>query len=313
MMNTKTPFLDEVVDWMGSISQTDRKSEYIRLFREHPHFCQAPIVTDFLTEQFYPSLLDEISIPPSEEDVFLLRTLPSIFPYILVRIDDEERTLLVRMQALGLILESRHPERKKYLQRYVSHGHPSIRTAAKKALGLYADSTQISKVKPKEWIHIPCSQKWSDMSWSEDENQRNCNRCAHTVTRIFSLAALDTSQGCVLFDPVDQDEMSAVQNVYQCTEDKEDKPQKEEEERNIPLPPGSMIRRPNIDSEPDPNKEDRNIPRPPGVIRPRFPHIGLDIPPISPNNPPESVQESPPESSKSGFWSWLKSLFSSRV
>ena len=269
----------------------DRKSEYIRLFREHPHFCHAPIVADFLAEQFYPSLLDGISIPPSEEDVFLLRALPSVVPFILARIDDRNLAVQLRLQAVGLLLESRHPNRKRYLQKYVSHVHPSIRTAAKKALERCSDSNQPSKIKPKEWIHIPCSQKWSDMSWSEDENQRNCNRCSHTVTRIFSLAALESSQGCVLFDPVDQDEMSAVQNVYQCTEDKEDKPQKE--------------------------KEERNIPRPPGVIRPRFPDIEQDIPPISPNNTPESVQESPPESvpgsSNGGFWSWLKSLFSRGV
>ena len=316
-MNTETPFLDEIVDWMGSISHIDRKSEYIRLFREHPHFCHAPIVTEFLADQFYPSLLDGIAIPPSEEDIFLLRALPSIVPYILARIDDKNLAVQLRLQAVGLLLESRHPERKKYLQKYMSHVHPSIRTAAKKALERYTDSHQISKIKSKKWLHIPCSQKWSDMSLREDVDQRHCNRCSHTVTRIFSLAALENSQGCVLFDPVDQNEMSAVQNVYQCTEDEEDKPKKEKEERVVPLPPGAMIPRPYIDSQPDPNQEEKKRPHFPGVyLPPKPPKFPPELPRDSvlespPESVPESSTESVPESQKSGFWSWLKSLFSS--
>ena len=149
-MNTDTLFLDEVISWMGMIPQIERKLEYTRLFRAHPHFCRAPIVTDFLTDQFFPYLLDGMSIPPSEDDVFLLHTLPSLLPYILARINDDHLAVQLRVQAVGLLLESSHPHRKKHIQEYVSHDHPSIGTAARKALNLCMEPEHISKIKSKE-------------------------------------------------------------------------------------------------------------------------------------------------------------------
>ena len=274
-MNMDAPFLDEVVDWMGTISPTDRKSEYVRLFRMHPHFCDTSVVTDFLEEHLYPSLLDQISIPPGEDDVFLLRALPSLIPHILARIDNEEHNLAIRMQAVGFLLEARHPDREKYLQQYASHGHPLIRTAAQEALDRYVELDHASKGSPKEWLYIPCSQKWNDMEWSTDPDQRHCNRCSHTVTRMMSLATLENAKGCVWFDPADHSEHKSVQSVYQCTDDKDNektKPVKEDEERIIP--------------------------RPPGVIRPRFPD------PVEPPPEPKSVEKT----SKKNFWSWIRNL-----
>ena len=277
MMN-QTPFLDEVVDWMGAIPKADQKSEYIRFFRKHPYFCGSPIIVDFLSDHFYSSLLDGISVPPSEDDVFLIHSLPSLLPYILAQINDDQRAVPLRMQAVGLLLESRHPDREKYLQQYATHAHRSIRTAAQKALGFCEGPTKTVQKKSEEWIHIPCSQQWGEMALSQNTNQRNCNRCSHTVTRIMSLSQLGTSQGCVLFDPADQSEMCAVRRVHQCAENEEDNSSKEKEERVVPLPPGSMVRRnPNI--EPDPQ--------------------------IAP--PADSIPK--PEAPKSSFWSWIQSFF----